>query len=100
MSTGGAHGIVERIFVDPDHHRKGVGSEAMKLIMGRYPDVTFWTLGSPEWNTRAPLFLESLGFEQVGWEHSDPKVKARWYEKRTGDAQGDHADRFIEREHE
>jgi GNAT superfamily N-acetyltransferase len=87
VSTGGTHGIVERIFVDPDRHRKGVGSEAMKLIMGRYPDVTFWTLGTPEWNTRVPMFLESLGFKQVGWEHSDPKVKARWYEKRTGDAQ-------------
>ncbi len=87
VSVGGGHGTVERLFVDPAHHREGIGSEVMRLLAERYPDMVLWTLGAPEWNTRAPQFLESLGFKQIGWEHSDPKIRARWYEKRTGDAE-------------
>ena len=87
VNVGGVHGVVEKIFVDPDHHRMGVGSEAMRLIMGRYPDVALWTLGTPEWNTRTAGFFEGLGFKQVGWEHGDPKIRGRWYEKRTCDAE-------------
>jgi hypothetical protein len=59
----------------------------MELVTGRYPDVALWTLGAPEWNTRTPPFFEGLGFKQVGWEHGDPKIRARWYERRTGDAE-------------
>ncbi len=85
VSTGGGHATIERLFVDPEHQRKGVGSEAVKLLTEKYPDVALWTVGAPEWNTRAPPFLESLGFKHIGWEHTDPKVRARWFEKRTGD---------------
>jgi GNAT superfamily N-acetyltransferase len=88
VNVSGVQGIVERIFVDPDHQRKGVGSEAIKQIMARYPDVALWTLGAPEWNTRTQPFFEGLGFKQIGWEHSDPKIRARWYEKKTGDVEG------------
>lgn len=87
VNVSGVHGIVERVFVDPDHHREGIGSEAMRQIMARYPDVSLWTLGAPEWNTRTPQFFEGLGFKQIGWEHGDPKARARWYEKKTGDAE-------------
>ena len=87
VNVGGVHGVVERVFIDPNYHRKGVGSEAMKLIVARYPDVALWTLGAPEWNTRTAGFLEKLGFKHIGWEHSDPKNIAKWYEKRIGDAE-------------
>ena len=87
VNVGEVHGVVERIFVDPNNHRIGVGSEVMKLIVERYPGVTLWTLGAPEWNKRTPGFFEKLGFKQIGWEHSDPKNKVRWYEKRTGDTE-------------
>ena len=85
VSAGGTHATIERLFVDPDHHRKGIGSATVKLLAERYPEATLWTLGAPEWNTRVPPFVESLGFRQIGWEHSDPKVKTKWFEKRTGD---------------
>jgi len=87
VSVGGGHGTVERLFIDPAHHREGVGSEAMRLVEERYPDATLWTLGAPEWNTRAPQFLEKNGFKQIGWEVSDPKARQRWYEKRTGEGE-------------
>ncbi len=87
VNVGGAHGVLERIFVDPNHHREGIGSKAMELVMGRYPDVSLWTLGAPEWNTRTTAFFEKLGFSQVGWDQTEPGAKNRWYEKLTGDAE-------------
>jgi GNAT superfamily N-acetyltransferase len=87
VNVGGNHGVVDRLFVDPDHQRRGIGSKAMELVMGRYPDVSLWTLGAPEWNTRTECFFEKLGLKQVGWEHSDPKIMTRWFEKRIGDAE-------------
>lgn len=85
VSTGGGHATIERLFVDTNHQRKGVGSETVKLLIERYPEVALWTVGAPEWNTRAHQFIESLGFKHIGWEHTDPKMRARWFEKRTGD---------------
>ena len=35
VNVSGAHGVVERIFVDPDHFRKGIGSKAMELVMAK-----------------------------------------------------------------
>ena len=87
VNVSGAHGVVERIFVDPDHFRKGIGSKAMELVIGRYQEVSLWTLGAPEWNTRTTAFFEKLGFSQVGWDQTEPGVKNRWSEKRTGDAE-------------
>ena len=37
--VGGRHGVLDRVFVDPDHQRKGVGSVAMGLVTERYPEV-------------------------------------------------------------
>jgi len=85
VSVGGSHATIERLFVDPDHQREGVGSTVVGILAERYPDVTLWTLGVPEWNTRVPPFLESLGFKQIGWEQSDLKVRTRWFERRTSD---------------
>ena len=86
VSAGGAHATIERLFVDPDHQREGIGSAIIGLLEKRYAEATLWTLGAPEWNTRVPPFVESLGFRQIGWEHGDPKVKTRWFERRMGDA--------------
>ena len=79
----GKHGVLERIFVDPNHMRKGIGTEAMRLIEEAYPEVSHWSLGTPEWNTRTQQFYVKLGYSQVGWEHSDPSRRGRWYDKRT-----------------
>jgi GNAT superfamily N-acetyltransferase len=87
VNVGEEHGVVERIFIDPNHHRIGVGSKVMKLIVERYPDVALWTLGTPEWNKRTPGFFEKLGFKQIGWDHGDPKNRMRWYEKWTSDVE-------------
>lgn len=75
------HRIVERIFVDPVHHRKGIATRAFELMFAEHGDVKLWTLGTPEWNVRTKAFYEKLGFTQVGWDDSDPHWRGRWYER-------------------
>ncbi len=74
------HKVLERIFVDPDVHRKGIGTRACELLWECYPDVKLWTLGTPEWNTRTNQFYEKLGFTQIGWDLGDPGWRGRWYQ--------------------
>jgi GNAT superfamily N-acetyltransferase len=80
-SGGVEHKILERIFVDPEHHNKGIGTRAMQLTIDQYPLAKVWTLGTPEWNERTSHFYEKLGFTQVGWDNADPKFRGRWYQK-------------------
>ncbi len=75
------HKVLERIFVDPDHHRQGIGTRTMELAMEAYPEAQIWTLGTPEWNVRTTAFYEKLGFVQVGWDRQDPESPGIWYEK-------------------
>jgi len=84
--VGGRHGVLDRIFIDPDHQRRGIGSAAMGLAMERYPEVTFWTLGVPEGDTRTKQFFEKLGFRQVGWSYGDSAYRECWYERRIGES--------------
>ena len=60
------HFILERIFVDPQYHNRGIATQAMTFLFQKYPD-TVWTLDTPEWNVRTRHFYEKLGFVQIGW---------------------------------
>ena len=79
--AGEGHRVLERIFVDPNHHRRGIASRAMALLWARYPAAKLWTVGTPEWNVRTKAFYEQLGFVQVGWELGHPAWRGRWYQK-------------------
>jgi GNAT superfamily N-acetyltransferase len=79
--AGEDHRVLERIFVDPDRHRRGIATRAMALLWARYPAAKLWTVGIPEWNVRTKAFYEQLGFVQVGWELGHPKWRGRWYQK-------------------
>ena len=76
------HHILERIFVNPHYHNKGIATKAMELLFNKYPDVV-WTLGTPEWNNRTRHFYEKLGFKQIGWDDGDGDVDWRgiWYQR-------------------
>lgn len=55
-----------RLFVDPDLHRMGIGSQAVTLLAVRYPLASRWTLDTPTWNPRTRRFYERLGFTPCG----------------------------------
>ena len=66
------HIEVLRIFVDPDVQRQGLGAQAMAYVESQHPDVKLWTLGTPKWNTRTPIFYEKCGYVQAGTDsHGD-----------------------------
>jgi GNAT superfamily N-acetyltransferase len=75
------HLVLERIFVDPDLHKRGIATRATELVWELYPEARLWTLGTPEWNVRTKRFYEKLEFTQVGWEFGEPEWRGRWYEK-------------------
>jgi len=79
--AGGEHKVLERIFVDPEYHRQGIGTKVMELAIEKYPDAKVWTLGSPEWNTRTSKFYDKLGFIQIGLDKSDMNNVGKWYQK-------------------
>lgn len=78
------HYILERIFVDPRYHNKGIATKAMHSLFNEYPDI-LWTLGTPEWNVRTRHFYERLGFKQIGWDDGDSELGWRgiWYQRTT-----------------
>lgn len=53
-----------RIFIDPAHCGHGVGTQAMLLLLQRFP-ATRWRLETPPWNTRTRAFYLKLGFHIV-----------------------------------
>ncbi len=61
------------IWVEPQHHRQGIGRRAFELAFAAYPDATRWTVETPQWNRRTAAFYGSLGFTRVG-EHGQDAV--------------------------
>ena len=73
--------VCERIYVDPESQRKGIGERVFELVWDRYPQAQVWTLGTPEWNTRTKNFYEKVGFVQIGWTYNVPDWRGRFYQK-------------------
>jgi len=48
----GSNLYIGRIFIDPEHFHKGLGTRLMEMIENLYSDVTSFTLDTPLWNIR------------------------------------------------
>lgn len=57
---------VGRIFVDPDYQNRGIGTEGLNFLWGRYPFAQLWVLGTPAWNVRNRHFYKKVGFVELG----------------------------------
>ena len=55
---------ISRIFVNPDHHRKGYGIRMMREIEALFPDIKTYTLDTPVWNVRTNSFYLKLGYTE------------------------------------
>ena len=78
---GPGYQVCERVWVDPDYMRKGIGTKAFELIWEKYPSADLWVLGTPEWNLRTNPFYQSIGFVQIGTTH-EYSWNGIFYEKR------------------
>nr|KXH73930.1 MAG: hypothetical protein AM324_06195 [Candidatus Thorarchaeota archaeon SMTZ1-83] len=76
--------VCERIWVDPDQMRKGIGTRTFNLIWNLHPSADLWVLGTPEWNTRTNPFYQSIGFAQIGTTH-EYSWDGIYYEKKIAD---------------
>ena len=56
---------IGRIFIDPQHCRKGYGTCMMREIEALFPDARLFTLDTPAWNTRTNAFYTGLGYSEV-----------------------------------
>ena len=56
---------IGRVFIDPQHFRKGYGIFMMREIEVMFPDVKVITLDTPVWNTRTNAFYTRLGYSEV-----------------------------------
>jgi len=70
-----------RLFLDPDHHGRGIGRRVMALLWEAYPEARRWTLDTPVWNRRTRRFYESLGFVEAGREPTPAGWELVLYER-------------------
>lgn len=56
---------IGRIFVDPEHFRKGYGIFMMQQIEAMFPQVKTFSLDTPIWNIRTNAFYQKLGYVEV-----------------------------------
>ena len=55
---------IGRIFVNPDHHRKGYGICLMQEIEAFFPNIKTFKLDTPAWNSRTNEFYKKLGYTE------------------------------------
>ena len=56
---------VGRIFVAPEHFRKGYGIFMMHEVENMFPEVKEFTLDTPVWNARTNSFYSKLGYKEI-----------------------------------
>ena len=56
---------VGRIFVAPEHFKKGYGIFMIQEIEKMFPEVKEITLDTPIWNVRTNSFYTKLGYEEI-----------------------------------
>ena len=56
---------IGRVFISPEHFRKGYGTYMMREIEAMFPDAKGFTLDTPIWNIRTNQFYTKLGYSEV-----------------------------------
>ncbi len=81
FNKGAGHFHLDLIYIHPDAHNRGIGTQAMHFLKRTYTAATRWTLDTPDWATRNHHFYEKFGYVKVG-EHHDDDITLIAYEKR------------------
>ena len=69
---------VGRIFIDPEHFRKGYGIFMMQQIEESFSEVKVLTLDTPIWNIRTNAFYQKLGYVEVRRDGDFVYYEKRW----------------------
>jgi len=79
------HCHVERIYLDPLCHGRGIGTQTMKWMEKTWPEYKQWTLRTPAFHVGNQRFYEGLGYLRVGEREVMPGFLMVEYEKRIGE---------------
>ncbi|NWK69858.1 GNAT family N-acetyltransferase [Bacillus paramycoides] len=63
--SGKSYGRIDRIFVDPIHQGKGIGSQVIDLIEEEFPTVRIWDLETSSRQINNHHFYKKMGFETI-----------------------------------
>ena len=55
---------IARIFLNPEHFKKGYGIKLMQAAEALFPDAKSFILDTPIWNTRTNCFYQKLGYTE------------------------------------
>jgi GNAT superfamily N-acetyltransferase len=72
---------LDKIFIDPDYHNRGIGTQAMRFIEATY-SAAKWTLDTPVYSVRNHHFYEKLGYVKVDEFEEADGFRLYAYEKR------------------
>ena len=64
--TKPAHVLVGRLYVLPDHQRRGIGKALMDTAASAFPGIQKMSLPVEEQNAKGRAFYKKLGFREVG----------------------------------
>jgi GNAT superfamily N-acetyltransferase len=76
------HCHVERIFLDPPYHRRGIGTQAFAWLEQTHPQYRLWTLRTPAFALSNQRLYERLGYRKTGEKEIFPGFSLIEYEKR------------------
>lgn len=79
---GEGHYHLDKLFIDPDYHDQGIGSQAMRFLDSTYADATKWTLDTPLYADRNQHFYEKFGYVKVGQHEESDGFMLIEYERR------------------
>lgn len=88
------HASIFGLHVDPQFMNQGIGSWILRTGMGLWPNVSLWSLETPDYAVRNHSFYEKNGFWKVSQSVARPEVGFGFirYEKHT--QQGNAADAY------
>lgn len=73
FNCGKKHFQLGAIYIDPEFHNKGIGTQTIEFIEKTYFSVKKWTLDTPYKNYRNHHFYEKMGYKKTGEFKPDPK---------------------------
>ncbi|QUG84093.1 GNAT family N-acetyltransferase [Bacillus nitratireducens] len=63
--SGKSYGRIDRIFVNPKHQGKGIGSQVINFIEEKFPNVRIWDLETSSRQINNHHFYKKMGFETI-----------------------------------
>ncbi|PES61867.1 GNAT family N-acetyltransferase [Bacillus cereus] len=63
--SGKSYGRIDRIFVNPKHQGKGIGSQVIDFIEEEFPSVRIWDLETSSRQINNHHFYKKMGFETI-----------------------------------